>query len=211
MMFQTGSPGLARRALDALLDPCAVLRPVRDEHGAVTDFVWLDANAAAVRVQRSGVRGVRRARLRGTAARQGHARACSRTTCAPWTVGTAVDRARRRVRRRGARRAVHAASTSTPCRSVAICSCRWHDSSERHEQADALAKSERRFRILAEHASDVVLETAPDGSIVWVSPTLHDVLGYDGEAWLGRRPRRPGDPRGRRQHRVHGARRAAQR
>ncbi|MFM2079001.1 MAG: hypothetical protein RJA49_2891 [Actinomycetota bacterium] len=187
MMFQTGSPGLARRALDALLDPCAVLRPVRDEDGVVTDFVWLDANAAAV--EYSGLEYEEFIGLGMVALLPGRdMQALFEEYVRAVEDGTAVDKLDVEFVADG-----HAAPyTRFDLHAVPIGGdlfVSWHDSSERREQADALAKSERRFRILAEHASDVVLETAPDGSIVWVSPTLHDVLGFEREAWLGRKPR----------------------
>ena len=50
----------------------------------------------------------------------------------------------------------------------------------------ALAKSEERFRLLAENASDVVLQI--DGEVVaWASPSLMDALGWTPQEWVGTR------------------------
>jgi diguanylate cyclase (GGDEF)-like protein/PAS domain S-box-containing protein len=43
------------------------------------------------------------------------------------------------------------------------------------------------YRLLAENASDVVLQTSPDGQISWVSPSVTEVLGWDVSQVLGRR------------------------
>jgi diguanylate cyclase (GGDEF)-like protein/PAS domain S-box-containing protein len=45
----------------------------------------------------------------------------------------------------------------------------------------------QRYRLLAENASDVVLQTTVDGGIAWVSPSVTEVLGWDMEQVLGRR------------------------
>ena len=52
----------------------------------------------------------------------------------------------------------------------------WRDVTERHRSAERLEASERRFRLLAENATDVVVHMR-DGRIVWVSPSVTTVLG----------------------------------
>ena len=42
-----------RAALEAMLDPLVVLEPVRDESGRIVDFIYVDANAAALRHNRA--------------------------------------------------------------------------------------------------------------------------------------------------------------
>lgn len=51
-------------------------------------------------------------------------------------------------------------------------------------QRAALAASEEQFRMLAENASDVVLH-ARNRSIIWVSPSLTDALGWAPQDWIG--------------------------
>lgn len=52
---------------------------------------------------------------------------------------------------------------------------------------DALAASERRYRVLAENSTDVIVVTDPDGTINYISPSSLAVLGYPPEEMLGRR------------------------
>lgn len=52
---------------------------------------------------------------------------------------------------------------------------------------EALAASEARYRLLAEHASDLVLEIDDEVGITWVSPSVERLLGHAPEQVLGRR------------------------
>jgi diguanylate cyclase (GGDEF)-like protein/PAS domain S-box-containing protein len=49
------------------------------------------------------------------------------------------------------------------------------------EAEDALMERERDFRLLAENAADVVVRYAQDGTCLWVSGAVRDVLGWDPE------------------------------
>ena len=55
--------------------------------------------------------------------------------------------------------------------------------------ADALQRTENDYRLLAENATDVVLQTDADGFTVWASPSLESVLGWQPQRILGSRPR----------------------
>jgi PAS domain S-box-containing protein len=59
------------------------------------------------------------------------------------------------------------------------------DVNERRLAVDALAESEARYRIIAENVTDIVSRTTVDGQIVYLSPSLKDVLGYDPDTLLG--------------------------
>jgi PAS domain S-box-containing protein len=61
----------------------------------------------------------------------------------------------------------------------------WRDAQEEVEGRRALADSERRFRLLAENASDVIYETDTDGIITWVSPSVEQVLGWSAKDLIG--------------------------
>ncbi|MEA1674251.1 ATP-binding protein [Nitrospirillum sp. BR 11163] len=47
------------------------------------------------------------------------------------------------------------------------------------EARNALEESEARFRLLAARASDIILLTRPDGTRLYVSPSVERILGYD--------------------------------
>ena len=63
---------------------------------------------------------------------------------------------------------------------------------------EARSDSERRYRLLADHAADVVAQMDTDRRIVWMSPSVTSVLGWTVEEMVGRDlrrllpPRRPG-------------------
>lgn len=50
---------------------------------------------------------------------------------------------------------------------------------------EAMQRSVRQFRLLAENASDVVYQTDAEGMISWVSPSVATVLGWDPELLVG--------------------------
>ena len=59
-----------------------------------------------------------------------------------------------------------------------------------HEQVvaqRAAEESESRYRLLAEHSSDVIFLSNDRTDLVWVSPSAGDTLGWDAEALTGRR------------------------
>ena len=53
------------------------------------------------------------------------------------------------------------------------------------EAEDALRRSEEQFRLLADHASDVVFMSGPDRRIRWIAPTVTRCLGWDPEELVG--------------------------
>ena len=60
----------------------------------------------------------------------------------------------------------------------------WRDVTDRHESMSVLADSEARYRILAENASDIVAHLR-GASIVWVSPAVTRLLGWDPDELIG--------------------------
>lgn len=62
------------------------------------------------------------------------------------------------------------------------------DITARQAAAEALQKSEERFRNLAENTSDWIWEINETGVYVYASPRVHDLLGYTPEEVLGRSP-----------------------
>jgi PAS domain S-box-containing protein len=69
-----------------------------------------------------------------------------------------------------------------------------HDDGERiaaeaerlRRATEALTASEQRHRLLAENASDIVVQASPDGRAMWVSPSIEAALGRSVEEVLGR-------------------------
>src|SRR5881296_4247329 len=60
------------------------------------------------------------------------------------------------------------------------------DITDRRRAAEALAASERRFRALVEHASDVIMLLGPDGAVLYASQSTQPVLGYGPTENVGR-------------------------
>jgi len=62
----------------------------------------------------------------------------------------------------------------------------WRDVTREVEAQEELRQSEQRYRLLVDHVSDgVILER--EGVIVWASPNLHSMLGWDPTDWVGLR------------------------
>jgi len=61
----------------------------------------------------------------------------------------------------------------------------WRDVTQEVEAHDLLQASEERYRLLVEHVGDGVVHER-DGVIVWASPNLRRMLGWDPDRWLGR-------------------------
>ncbi|PYE52965.1 PAS domain-containing sensor histidine kinase [Deinococcus yavapaiensis] len=61
-----------------------------------------------------------------------------------------------------------------------------YDITERIEAAEALSASEQRFRLLAEHASDLVCLMSPEGVYLYASPSHRRILGFEPDELIGR-------------------------
>jgi len=53
-----------------------------------------------------------------------------------------------------------------------------HNQREKELVEGSLRQSERRFRALVQHASDIILVVASDGTVSYASPAFESVLGY---------------------------------
>ena len=61
----------------------------------------------------------------------------------------------------------------------------WFDVTAREEAEAALRDSEQRYRLVVEHATDLIALIDPDGTIVYASPSHADVIGYRPEEMVG--------------------------
>jgi diguanylate cyclase (GGDEF)-like protein/PAS domain S-box-containing protein len=170
----------ARQVLDSLIDPHVILEAVRVD-GRIVDFVYTAANEAACVYN-----GMSQSELIGSrllSLLPGHDEA-----------GLVADYAR--VIETGDPLLIDdlpyqpetaAAAGWFDIRAVKIgesISYTWRDVSERHRAQEAVATSERRYRLLAENVSDTVMHS-DDGLILWVSPALTATLGWLPEDWIG--------------------------
>ena len=179
---------LLRAVFDTMLEPHAIFRAVRDEAGAVVDFVFDDANEAAAAFE-----GYPRDVLVGASIRQlyrdpaeaandiadcitvlmsGRPLLANDVPSNNYTDGEGLP-------------------VFTDIRIVPVDSDRvsyaWRDVSERHRAQEAIEESEQRFRLLAENMSDVVT-LVRDGIVEWVSPSVTAVAGWQPEDIVGTAP-----------------------
>lgn len=174
---------LARATMDALTDPVLVLAPV----GAAScpdDFRVSLANAAA-----AAALGTPRRRLVG--------RTLLDLAASPAERGS-VEWCRHAWTRRAA---LHLEDVAVPGRHGGVdqhyevhvvpvgprLSFMWRDTTQARLSAAALSASEAAYRLLADNATDVVLRTGADGTIVFASPSLTEMLGWPVAEVLGRR------------------------
>lgn len=60
------------------------------------------------------------------------------------------------------------------------------DVTDKLRAEEQLRKSEQLYRLLAEHATDVITKQTPDGIFTFVSPSCRQVMGYEPDEMLGR-------------------------
>ncbi len=57
-----------------------------------------------------------------------------------------------------------------------------------HGSEQRLGESEARYRLLADNATDMILEMTADGAVRYLSPSVRDILGHDPADLVGRAP-----------------------
>ncbi len=168
---------------DSLLDPHVLVRAVRDESGAIVDFVHLVANNKAStdygRTQEE-MQGLLLSVLEPGEAETGITEMFIQACESGETVSLTAFHYVNRVTGEDAHFDVQLVPLSGDRLSVV-----WHDVTDQHRATQRLIESEQRFRLLAEHSNDVV-QLSRDGLLAWVSPSLTRVFGWRPEEWLHR-------------------------
>ncbi len=168
--------------LDSLIDPHVMLSAVRDEYGEVVDFVYADANTAACRQIRMTYEQLVGSRLMSLFP---HHEASGLLAMYAHVVDTGqplvLDGFRYEDDLRGEERLYDIRAV----RVGEALSYTWRDVTDQKMILTRLRESEERYRLLAENASDIVLEVAPDATVGWVSESVYSVLGWLPERLVG--------------------------
>lgn len=175
---------LLRAVVDGLADPQITMAPVRDDDGKIIDFVYIDANPAALRY----LGGLSRERFTGMRLRQMYPSDAARHLLEQYarTVDSGVplmldDYAYPNELFGGQERRYDLRGALVDDLLVLT----WRDVTERHRMLRRLAESEYRYRMLAENAADLVIRIDAHSRIDWVSPSVKQLLGYEPEALVG--------------------------
>ena len=160
--------------LDSLMDPHVIFEAVRDDRGEVVDFIFTDANDAAIAYNHSTREKMIGARLLDIL--PGHRNSgvfeqyvIALETGEPLVVDDSIYY-----------NEVHGSERHCDVRALKVgdgLSYTWRDVTERVQLIE-------KFRLLAENASDIVYETDFDGVIKWMSPSAK-TLGWDSEKLIG--------------------------
>ena len=168
--------------LDSLLDPHVTLEAVRDPQRHITDFIFTDANEAACRynkLDREQLVGLRVLELPPEHFSSGlldlYRQALESEQ--PLVLNDVVyphklDTGERRFDIRAVR--VGDALNFT-----------WRDVTDRYQMARQLAASEEHYRLLTENSYDTAIRVGDDGTVLWVSPSLRALLGWEPAEWIG--------------------------
>ncbi|MFM7293053.1 MAG: PAS domain S-box protein, partial [Planctomycetia bacterium] len=171
-----------RATLEGMLDPLAIVEPVRNDERQVVDFTCLDVNPAACTwftVDRDRLVGTRLCGVFPELESSGLLR--SLAALADTGSPLLLDDFPFMLRGVGLRRL-----DIRGIRGPGWISLVWRDVTGRHEAAERLAASEEQFRLLAENSTDVILRLDSNDTILWISPSITPVLGWPPAETIGR-------------------------
>ena len=166
--------------LESTLEPHVQMAAVRDDAGAIVDFIFNEANEAAC-----GNLGRDREELLG--ARTGEVLAGDHYCDVLASYARVVDTGEA-LTLEAVQYDDDPAARRYDVRAVKVAdgvSLTWRDVTERYETAQALAAREQDFQLLAESIGDVVLVLGVNGIQTWVSPSVTTLLGYIPEELVG--------------------------
>jgi PAS domain S-box-containing protein len=174
---------MLRATVDSLLDPQVRFEAIRDQGGQIVDFSFADANPAACAYDQMAYEDLVGSRMlelfpgvtgAGLLEQYSHVVESGEPLMLDNIVYPmeTMSGQERRLDIRAAK--VGDGLTYT-----------WRDTTDRQEAAQRLFESEEHYRLLAEHASDVVFLADPDRRVQWIAPSVTAVLGWDPDELLG--------------------------
>jgi diguanylate cyclase (GGDEF)-like protein/PAS domain S-box-containing protein len=170
-----------RAALDALPDAFWLVEPVRDERGAITDFVVVDLNiraAVGAGVNPDAARGALLGELVPGARGLGHIEVGARVveTGRPEVMEFRLDPPGGPPVWRSAQAVKVGGGVAFTVRDV----------SERVSLEEARRTADADVRLLAENATDMICRVTPEGVATYVSPASREIVGFEPHELVGR-------------------------
>jgi diguanylate cyclase (GGDEF)-like protein/PAS domain S-box-containing protein len=172
-----------RATLDSLFEPFALLAVVRDADGRGCDLRYVEANDAAIaynRTTREEMIGRTMLDLFPNLGDEGPLADYLR--CAETGEPVVLDDYAFSNRMVGEQRRYDLRASRTPD-GIALT---WRDVTDRWREAQRVADDGRRYRLVAEHGSDVLWEIDRNGLLVWASASMARILGWTREELVGR-------------------------
>ena len=171
---------LLQATADSMIDPQVLLEAVRDQTGAVVDFVYRSANNAARAVLgRAGRDLLGTSQLAVLPNLEKSGLVARYLQCLQDGQPVILDDHTSMLDQS------HRYDIRVSKAGPNLLSFTWRDVTDRYEAAQRLAESERQYRLLAENSADIVCHVR-DGRIAWVSPSVEGVTGHPAEALIGR-------------------------
>jgi PAS domain S-box-containing protein len=172
-----------------MVDPFALLGPLRDAAGVLVDMRWLEVNsAAATYLLRKPEHVVGRSLREVVSEGVAHAILDVATPVADRGVpASLVDFAVSSVRRSGETRMFDVRAWPVEGGLVGFT---WRDVTDRHRAGEARQSAEAQYRLLADNAGDVVVTgDYATGLVTYVSPSVREVTGWEPDDLVGHRLR----------------------